>query len=698
MKVIESGKIRNVGLFGHGGSGKTSLAEAMLFNAKATTRLGRVEDGNTVSDWEPEETAKTSSISTGVLWCDWQKSRLNILDTPGDANFAAESRNVMTVVDAAVITVCAASGVEVQTTRFWELAAELGAPRIVFINKMDRERADFYAALKDVQETFRVTLTPLLIPIGKEESFHGVVDLLAGKAYLWERDGSGVMKTADIPAEVKGQADEYRTKAIEAIAENDEELMMAYLDGQELSMDALANALRQGIKTGGIVPVLCGGASKNMGVQPLMDLLADAAPSPLDRKPFAGVKPGTTEAIERVSSESDLFAAVVFKTIVDRHAGKLSVFRVVSGAIGADSQAANPNRGGKERWGQIFKLQGKDRETIEQAVCGDIVAVAKLKDTATGDTLCDEKAPIQFQIIHFPEPSISFAIQAKAKGDEEKIQSGLQRLAEEDPTIRLRQDRQTQEYILEGVGQGHLEITVEKLRRKYGVEVNLATPKVPYKETIRVESTARYRHKKQSGGRGQFGECQLTIKPRPRGEGYLFVDDIVGGVIPRQFIPAVDKGVQERIARGVIAGYQLVDVEVAVNDGKYHPVDSSEMAFKIAGSMCFKNAVESAKPVLLEPVMNMEVVVPEQYVGDVMGNLSSRRGRPMGMLTKGRNTIIKAQAPLAEVLRYEPDLRSITSGQGNFSMEFSHYEEVPGELAQKIIDAAKKGAEEEEEE
>jgi len=696
MKVVESGKIRNVGLFGHGSTGKTSLAEAMLFDAKATTRLGRVEDGNTVMDWEQEEIAKTSSISAGISWCDWQKARLNILDTPGDANFSAESRNVMAVVDLALINIDAASGVQVQTTRFWEAAVEQNLPRMFFINKMDRERANFYGALKEIQETFKVTLTPLQIPIGEEEAFKGVVDLLAGKAYLWAPDGSGAMTVGEIPAELKDEVEEYRTKAIDAIAENDEELMMAYLDGQELAPEALANALREGWKKGAIVPVLCGSAAKNMGLQPLLELIAESGPSPLDRQPLTVFKPGAAEEkLERAASETEPFAAVVFKTIIDRHSGKINVFRVFSGGVGADSQAFNPNRNTKERWGQIFKMAGKEKEAIERAVCGDIVCVAKLKDTSTGDTLCDEKSVVQFKLLHFPEPSISFAIQAKAKGDEEKIQTGLQRLAEEDPTIRLRQDKQTQEYILEGVGQGHLEMTVEKLRRKYGVEVNLATPKVPYKETIKVEATARYRHKKQSGGRGQFGECELIVKPRPRGTGYEFVDDIVGGVIPRQFIPAVDKGIQERLVRGVIAGYQIVDIAVHCVDGKYHPVDSSEMAFKMAGSMCLKAAMEQAKPILLEPIMNMEIVVPEESTGDVMGNLSSRRGRPGGMSSKGKSTIIKAQAPLAEVLRYEPDLRSMTSGQGSFTMVFSHYEEVPGELAQKIIDASKKEGEEE---
>lgn len=692
MKAFESAKIRNVGFFGHGSSGKTSLAEALFYTAQATTRLGRVEDGNTVSDWEPEEIAKTSSITSGIASVEWKKNRINIIDTPGDANFAADSRNCMAAVDLALITVCAASGVEVQTERFWDHASGLKVPRLLFINKMDRERANFAGTLKEIQDTFKITLTLLQIPIGEQESFHGVVDLLAGKAYLFE---NGKMTAAEIPADMADQVEEFRTKAIEAIAENDEELMLAYLDGQELSAEALAAGLKEGIKTGAIVPVLCGSATKIVGMPQLLDLIVDAGPTPLDRQPTIGLIPGIDEPAERKSDPSAPFSAIVFKTIMDRHSGRLSVMRILSGTATQDMTAFNTSRETKERWGQVLKIFGKDKAAIDEGVCGDIVAVAKLKDTLTGDTLCDEKAKVKFDLIHIPRPSISFAIQPKSQGDEEKISSGLTRLCEEDPTISIRLDEQTKEFIVEGVGQGHVEITVEKLRRKFGVEVTLATPKVPYKETIRVEARARHRHKKQTGGRGQFGECELVIRPRPRGAGYEFVDKVVGGVIPRQFIPAVDKGVQDRLARGVLAGHELVDIEVACVDGKFHPVDSSEAAFKMAGSMCTKKAVQEAKPCLLEPIMNIVITVPEGNTGDVMGDLSSRRGRPGGMDSKGKHTIIQAQVPLSEILRYEPDLRSMTSGQGSFTVVFSHYEEVPVDMAQKIIDAAKKSAEEE---
>lgn len=695
MKVVETDKLRNVGLFGHGGSGKTSLAEALLYNAKSITRFGKVEDGNTVMDSEPEEIRKTSSINTGIGWAEWKKARLNILDTPGDANFTADSRNALVAVDSAVITICAASGVEVQTVKFWELADKYNLPKIVFVNKMDRERADYFNVLKEVSELFKVTLTPMQIPIGKEDSFQGIVDLLSNQAYTWQRDGSGKMQEVDIPEDLRSQADDYRIKAIEAIAENDEELMLSYLEGEELSPETIANGLRNGLKDGSIIPVFCGSANKNMAVQPLLDFIAEMAPSPLDRQPAIGFAPGTKDQIERKSDPQEPFSGVVFKTIIDRHAGKLNVFRVLSGSIQADSVVYNPNRETKERWGQVLKLQGKEKEAIDKAVLGDIVAVAKLKETLTGDTICNDKEKIQYDLVKIPPPSLSFAIQPKSKGDEDKIQAGLYKLCEEDPTVRIRRDEQTKEFILEGVGQGHLEVTVEKLKRKFGVEVTFSTPKVPYKETIKQEARARYRHKKQTGGRGQFGECELIVKPLERGSGYHFVNKIVGGVIPRQYIPAVDKGVQERLARGVVAGYPVVDVEVSCVDGKHHPVDSSEMAFKMAGSMCTKLSVAEAKPILLEPIVNMEIIVPEANTGDIMGDLSSRRGRPGGMSSKGKNTIIKALVPLGEVLKYEPDLRSMTSGQGTFTIEFSHYEEVPGDMAQKIIEASKKAEEEE---
>jgi elongation factor G len=692
MKIHEPAALRNIGIFGHGSTGKTSVSESMLFVAGVTNRLGRVEDGNTVMDYEPEEIKKTASINAAFGSFSWKKRLVNIVDTPGDANFISDAQNVLAAVDGALLMICAASGVEVQTEKLWELTSEMGIPKVLFINKLDRERADFDKVLGEIRDNFKISPLPLQIPIGQEDSFVGVVDLLTQKAY--EFDESGKPKAIDVPADMSDRIEEYRTVAIETIAENDEELMDKYLEGEELPMDKVFQVIRTGVASGEIIPVLCGSATKNKGVVPLLDFLVETLPSPLDREPFTGNKPESEDEATRESNPSAPFSGIVFKTIIDPFAGKLTVFRVLSGEIDPDSQVYNANKEAKERFGQLLKMNGKKQEPIDKAVCGDIVAVAKLKETATGDTLCDEKDPLIYKMITVAVPNLSFAIQPKSKGDEEKITTGLARLTEEDPTIRVTRDVQTKEIILSGMGTGHLEITVEKLRRKFGVEVILKTPKVPYKETVKGKATVRYRHKKQSGGRGQFGECEINLLAQPRGAGYLFEDKIFGGSIPRQFIPAVDKGIQDALGGGVLAGYPTVDFRVELTDGKFHPVDSSEMAFKIAGSQAFKQAAAQAKPTLLEPVMKMEIVVPEENTGDVMGDLSGRRGAVSGYEAKGKNTVIRAQVPMSEVLRYEPDLRSMTSGKGTFQSEFSHYEEVPQEIQLKIIDAAKKEQEE----
>ena len=693
MKTYEPSTLRNIGIFGHGSAGKTSLAEAILYCAGALTRLGRVEDGNTTMDFEPEEVKKTASISTSMGHVSWKKYHINIIDTPGDSNFIAEARNALTVVEVALLTVCAASGVEVQTEKFWELCTEINLPRIIYINKMDRERADFSRVLDELRDTFNISPLPLQIPIGKEDSFTGVVDLLTQTAY--EFDEKGKASKIDIPADLVDQVEEYRTLAIESIAENDEDLMEKYLEGEELPMDKVYAVIKASLAKGDLFPVLCGSATQNKGISLLLDFLGESVPSPIEGKEFTGHKLGSEEEITRMASADEPFSALVFKTQIDPFAGKLTIFRVLSGEVAADSQVINANKDTKERFGQILKLNGKKQDSIEQAVTGDIVAVAKLKDTNTSDTLCDDKGtPVVYDMITFPNASLSFAIEAKAKGDEDKIVQGLTRLGEEDPTVRVTRNAQTHEIILSGMGTGHLETTVEKLRRKFGVEVLLKTPKVPYKETIKGKATVRYRHKKQSGGRGQFGECEIVISPKERGTGYEFIDKIFGGSIPRQFIPAVDKGILETCVRGVIAGYPFVDFQVELIDGKYHPVDSSEMAFKMAGSMAFKQSAQQAKPTLLEPIMKMEIVVPEENTGDIMGDLSSRRGAVSGYETKGKNTVVKAQVPMAEILRYEPDLRSMTSGKGTFMAEFSHYEEVPHEAQQKIIEAYQKEKEE----
>ena len=693
MKVYEPSKLRNIGLFGHGSSGKTSLAEAILFSAGATTRLGRVEDGNTIMDFEPEETKKTSSISASFGYADWKKHLINIVDTPGDSNFIADARNALQTVDVAVMTVCAASGVEVQTEKFWDLFQETGLPVIFFINKLDRERADFYKALDEIRETFKISLLPFQIPVGIEHGFKGIVDLIAEKAYSFDDKGKPV--AMDIPADMADTVEEYRTMAMEAIAENDEELMDAYLEGGELPMDKVYKVIKNGLASGAIIPVFCGSATKNAGIPPLLDFIVESASSPIEHAEFVGKKPESDEEIKVAPLPDDAFSGIVFKTIIDPFAGKLNVYRVISGTLEPDTNVLNATTGNKERIGQILKLFGKKQESIEKAVTGDIVAASKLKDTNTGNTLCSEKRPVAFDMIHFPNPSLSFAIEPKAKGDEEKIVSGLTKLADEDPTVVISRDEQTNEIILSGMGTGHLEVTCEKLRRKFGVEVLLKTPKVPYKETIKTRIEQRYRHKKQTGGRGQFGECTIVIMPGEKNSGYEFEDKIFGGAIPKQYIPAVDKGVQERSGRGVLAGYPVVDFKVELIDGKFHPVDSSEHAFKMAGSMAFKEGAAQAKPTLLEPIMKMEIIVPEENTGDIMGDISSRRGAVQGFEAKGKNTIVRATVPMAEILRYEPDLRSMTSGKGTFTSEFMSYEEVPHELQQKIIEAAKKDEEEE---
>lgn len=693
MKIYEPAMLRNIGIIGHGSTGKTSLAEAMLFNSGAINRLGRVEDGNTVMDYEPEEIKKTSSVVAGFANISWKKSLINIIDTPGDANFIADAQNALHAVDCALITICAASGVEVQTEKLWDLAAENKLPKIIFINKMDRERANFYSVLTEIKDTFKVSLLPLQIPIGQEDTFSGVVDLIANKAYTFDEKGKA--NVTDIPDDLKDKVEEYKTMAVEAIAENDEELMDLYLEGEELPMDKVNAVLKKGLASGEIIPVLCGSATKNIGVSTLLDFILEATPSPIDREPFLGFKPGTEDQISRQPSSSELFSAMVFKTIIDPFAGKLTIFRVISGEVLSDSPVINSSKDSKERFGSILKLNGKKTETIAKAVTGDIVAVAKLKDTDTGDTFCDDKGePIIYKLISFPKPNLSFAIQAKTKGDEDKIVQGLARLAEEDPTIRVTRNFETHEILLSGVGTGHLQVTVDKLLRKYNVDVLLQTPKVPYKETIKGKATVRYRHKKQSGGRGQFGECEITMSPNESGAGYEFIDKIFGGSIPRQFIPAVDKGIIDSKDSGILAGYPVVDFKIELIDGKHHPVDSSENAFKMAGSKAFKLAMADAKPTLLEPISKLEIIVPEENTGDIMGDLSSRRGAVSGYESKGKNTIIRATVPMSEILRYEPELRSMTSGKGTFSAEFMKYEEVPRELQTKIIEDNKKEKEE----
>jgi elongation factor G len=696
MKKYEIHRLRNMAIIAHGKAGKTTLAEAMLYDGGATDRLGRVDEGTSVMDFEPEEIKRSLTISSSFNHLEWNKHKINIVDTPGDANFIIDTKNSLQAVDGGVVVLDAVSGVEVQTEKVWEYLHQFDLPRLFFISKMDRERADFSQTLTDIQKVLSPKAIPLNLPMGAEDSFVGVVDLLSGKAYQFEENLSGKFSEVETPSHLKEQTKNARDKLIEAIAESDDALLEKYLDGQELSPEDLAQGLRKGALNKTIFPVLCGSGAKNMGIQPLLEAIIQCLPSPLDRVPAKGIHPSTKAEEIRNPKEEEPFSAFVFKTVADPYAGKLNIFRVWSGTLQADSTIYNANKGVKERFGQILQIEGKNQKPVESVGPGDIAAVAKLKETTTWETLSEEKKPILYPSITFPPPPVSFAVEPKSKGDEEKITISLSRLCEEDPTIKLQRDEQTKELILYGMGQVHVEVTVEKLKRKFGVEVNLKTPKIPYKETIKnTKSGIIYRHKKQSGGRGQFAEVHFELSPLPRGAGFEFQNALVGMNVPRNFVPAVEKGVAEAMQSGVLAGYPVVDLKVRFYDGKSHEVDSSEIAFKIAASMALRKGVLETNPTLLEPIMNMEVFVPDEYMGDVIGDLNGRRGRVLAVEPRTKGQLIKAQLPLAEVLKYAPDLTSMTSGRGSFSMEFSHYEEVPAHLAEKVIAAGKKGAAEE---
>ena len=696
MAAAEPDKLRSVGIVGQGGSGKTSLGEAMLFGAGATQRLGRVLDGTSVLDYEPEEIKHHISISTAFHSLSWKKFPMTVIDTPGYAAFLADTMNSMRAFGGALFVLNPSVGLRVESERLWAQANDDKVSRILFINKMDHEQGDVEQRIAPMLETLEAKGLYLQIPIGVEAGFKGVVDLLSMKAYVYEGD-SGKFSEGAIPEDLQARAEEMRQKLVEDISETDDELLEKFLDGKEISTDEVKQALRNAIRGRKVFPILFGSSTRQIGIAQLLDAIADYLPSPLDEGEVEGKQPANGETAKRKQDPNAPFSAYVFKTISDPFAGKLSVMRVISGKITSDMTCLDVNKQAKEKIGHMFRLEGKKQEGVKEAVAGEIVAAAKLKEVTTGDTLSDEKAPIQFEgPAHF-SPVISFALEPKSKADEEKVPQGLHRMMEEDPTIALHRDEETRDFILSGMGQQHIEIIVEKLKRKYSAEVILKAPKVPYKETIRASASAQGKLKKQSGGRGQYGDTWLKVEPLPHGAGFEFVDKIVGGAVPRNYIPAVEKGVREAMGNGYLAGYPMVDVRVTLYDGSYHDVDSSDMAFKIAASMGFKNAVEKAKPVLLEPVMNMEVAVPDECMGDVIGDLNSRRGKVLGMDTKGHTQVIKSRVPMSEVLKYAPDLRSITSGRGEFHMEFSHYEELPGHLAEKVVKEAKarKAAEQE---
>ena len=685
MGQFETSKIRNLGIIAHGGAGKTSLSEAILFDTGRIDRLGRVDDGTSTMDFEPEEIKRKISITSALDHCEWKGHSIHIVDTPGYGNFIADTRACMRTLDCAVIILSAISGVKAQTEELWSWANEFEIPRIAFVNKLDRERASFLRAIDDMEKMLGARGVAIQMPIGLEAAFEGVIDLITMKACLYAKDGSGKYTEGPIPAEYADEAARLREQMVETVAEAYDALTEKYLENGDLTVEEIIDGLRVGTMRNTFTAVLCGAATPNIGVAHLLDAICAYLPSPLDRTKAVGIHPKSGEIIERAPDEKEPFSALVFKTTSDPYTGKITIFRVYSGVLNSDSTIFNSTKGVEERIGQIYELEGKKQHPIKQAVAGDIVAVAKLKETVTGDTLCDPAKPIIFEPAKQLLPVISYAIEPKTKADEDKIHNALHRMIEEEPTLESHRDLMTKEFIISGMGQVHLEVIVEKMKRKFGVEVLLKTPKVPYFETIRGTAKVQGKYKKQSGGRGQYGDCWIEMSPTGRGDGYIFEDKVVGGVIPRQYIPAVDKGVQEASMEGFLAGYPVVDFKVALYDGSFHTVDSSEMAFKVAGSMAFKKAMELCKPVLLEPITNMKITVPDENMGDVIGDLNSRRGKVVGVEPKANSQIIRAIVPMSEVLAYSNDLKSMTSDRGLFSMEFSHYEEVPSHLSQKIV-------------
>src|SRR5688572_17064992 len=689
MKVYDAPNIRNVAVVGHGGSGKTSLVSALLFDVGAVNRQGRVEDGTTVTDFDPDEVERRISLQTAPAWGEWKKAKINLLDNPGYANFLFEARSGLRVSDVALVVVDAVHGVEVQTEKVWGYAAEDALPRLIAINRMDRERASFTRALDSLQSAFGRAVVPLAIPLGEEAGFVGVCDLVSGKAAVYHDDQSGKSKPVDVPPEVRETADAWREKLVEMVAEANEDLMEVFFENGTLTPEELARGLRAAVAAGRVFPAMPVSAVRNVGLPLLLDALVDLVPSPADRGEVAGTDPAHKQPATRRASVDAPLAAYVFKTIADPHAGRISLFRVYSGALRSDTNVHNTSRDLAERVGALQVMQGKTATAVPEIQAGDIGAVAKLKDTQTGDTLADKAHPIVLPRLDPPEPATTFAIEPKTRGDEDKISAALHRLMEEDVVLKLSRDAQTHEMLLSGIGQLHIEVVVGRLRKRYKVEVNLKKPKIPYRETIKAAAEGHGRHKKQTGGHGQFGDCKIRMKPLPRGSDFKFVDDIFGGSIPKNFIPAVEKGIQETRLRGYLAGFPMVDFQVEVFDGQYHDVDSSEMSFKIAGSLAYKDAVAKCKPTILEPVMKVEIGVPEEYAGAVMGDLSSRRGRPQGMEPKGSQQVIKAEVPLAEMLDYDATLTSMTGARGSYHMEMSHYDEVPGHLQDKIVAASK---------
>ena len=687
MKVYDAASIRNVAVVGHGGCGKTQLVAALLFSSGMVNRLGKVDEGNTVTDYDEEEVARKHTLAASLAYAEWNKTKINFIDTPGFGNFFSDARAAMRVAECALIVVDAVAGVEVQTEKAWNASQELNLPRIVVLNRLDRERASLSRSLDSLRQSCGRTVIPIQLPIGEERNFSGIVDLVAMKAYTFATDGSGKMSEGPVPADMTSEATAAHEALVEMVAEADEQLMEKFFDAGTLSQDELVAGLKKGVAEAKVFPLVCTAGVINVGSQPLLDAIVTYVPSPAER-PFTA-RDASGADVSKPADEKAPYAAFVWKTVADQFAGRITMFRVYQGTLKADSTVQNQTQGTPERLGHLLHLQGKTQTTAPEIKAGDLGAVAKLKDTRTNDTLADKPAGLRFAPLSFPEAVLSYAIEPKSRGDEDKINQSMHRLEEEDPTIRYVRDPQTHELLLAGQGQLHIEVTVAKLKRRFGVEVNLKPPRIPYRETITAKTEAHGRHKKQTGGHGQFGDCTIRLEPLPRGSEFEFVDEIFGGSIPRQFIPAVEKGIQESRLRGYLAGYPVVDFRVVLTDGQYHDVDSNELSFKTAGWLAFKDGMSKARPTLLEPIMNVEIYAPSDYAGDLMGDLNGRRGRIGGMEPRGQMTAIKAQVPMAEMLTYEQHLTSVTGGRGSYHMEFSHYDEVPSHLQTKIIAAAK---------
>ncbi len=696
MKAYDTGSIRNVAVVGHGGAGKTQLTAALLFTAGATPRLGRVDDGTTATDYDDEEIARKHTLSASVAWAEWNKTKINLIDTPGMGNFLADARAGLQVADAALLVVDAVAGVEVQTEKVWAEAERLKLPRLVVVTRLDRDRASLGRTLASLRDACSRTVVPLQLPIGEEKDFSGVVDLVAMKTWTFAADASGTSTEGPVPAALHAQATAARESLIEMVAEADDALMEKFFEAGTLSQEDLVAGLRAAVLAGRVFPLLCASAIANIGMPQLLDAVVDYLPSPLDR-PFTATDTKTGETVTVTPDPSAPYSAFVWKTVADPFAGRITLFRVMTGTLTSDATVHNLTRSSSERLGHLAVMCGKTSTNVAELQAGDLGAVAKLRDTLTNDTLA-ERDGLACPPIAFPEPVLSYAIEPRSRGDEDKISTAMHRLEEEDSTIRYARDPQTHELLLSGQGQLHIEVTVAKLKRRFGVEVNLKPPRIPYLETITAPAEAHGRHKKQTGGHGQFGDCKIRLEPLGRGENFEFVDDIFGGAIPRQYVPAVEKGIQDARMRGYLAGYPVVDFRVTVFDGSFHAVDSNELSFKMAGSLAFKDGMSRARPTILEPIMSVEIHAPSDYAGDLMGDLNGRRGRISGMDTRGQMTVVRAQVPMAEMLTYEQHLTSATGGRGSYHMEFSHYEEVPAHLQQKIIAAAKaeRGAEVEE--